>query len=117
MQVLITSRTLEGYTQKVNALLKEGYQVVIGTSYATSFKSNETYPAKGDDQFFSVALNHDREGQILVTSPDRFTFSTEVKNLLNRGYQVIPGTIYAADLKGGEEIDLMETFYSVFLWR
>lgn len=117
MQVLITSRTLEDFTQQVNHLLRDGFQIVIGTSYATSFKSNDTYPVKGDDQFFSVTLNHNQQGQILITSPDRFTFSTEVKNFLNRGYQVIPGTIYATDLKGGETTEEIETFYSVFLWR
>lgn len=117
MQVMITARTLEGFNQKVNGLLQSGFCVIQGTSYANSLASNEHYPAEEGAQLFSIALNHPDKGQVLITAPERYAFDEEVRTHLDGGYQVIPGTMYAAYTGEDDSTRSIEHFYSVFLWR
>lgn len=116
MQLMITGRSSDYFQGHVDEALKKGYTVIPGTMYATSIPLEASFPIKGGNQFYSVTLAN-KDGQIMVVAKDYHTFQAEVELRLNTGYDVIPGTIYAAYVGKDSEIKAFDEFFSVFLWR
>ena len=106
MHKLITSDNRQTFDSKVKASLREGWNVVQGTTYATvvnttieehdaTLKTNQGW----EDNIFVVFLQGEGH-QILVTSPSQNNFNKFVNECLDRGkHSIIPGTIYAASLE------------------
>jgi len=113
------------FNKKVNNLLKEGYKVIIGSTYITSVKTSYTkksYTKNSKDIsiIFSLVVENENE-QILVTVKDNSdTFYNLVTNYLFKGYKIITGSLYIKDIKTKNLINdprLYQEWYSCTLYK
>jgi hypothetical protein len=99
MQKLIANKYRVDFTFELNQTAARGFTVIPGTIYAVGLSRKR-------EQFFSITLW--KEGRDLtLTAEDFGTFMRIVAQRLDEGYTIVPGTLYAADLKlkiGVEEL-------------